>query len=439
MRRSTTRRQFLKTSSTAAGAALLPIPTFATSTSPSEKMNVGIIGVGGRGAHNMGQMRGERVVALCDVDERQLGRARKQHPDAKRYYDFRKLLDQKDLDAVVISTTDHTHALASVPAMRRGLHVYSEKPLAHSVEEARLVRDTYVANRKKIATQMGTQIHATENYRRVVEAIQAGSIGKVREAHVWCNRKSSQAAPPSGSTPVPKWLKWDLWLGPARFRPYQNGYLPGNLTWNRYWDMGNGILGDMGSHLIDLPYWALDLQFPKSCEAAAPPAHPVIYPTRLTLTWEHPKRGEGPHQAACKLIWYDGHAKPNHLLGVDVSKYGIGVLFVGEKGKLLADYGRINVLPNDGEDARAVPKKSIPKSIGHHREWIHACKTDPTKTLCNFDYSGKLIEHNLLGAVAHRIGKKLEWDHEKLEATNAPEAEALIRKARRKGWEYGEV
>ncbi len=439
MRRRTTRRQFLGTSSVAAGALFLPRPGFATSTSFNEKLNVGIIGVGGRGGHNMSQMGGERVVALCDVDERQMGRARKRHPDAKRYYDFREMLDQKDLDAVVISTTDHTHAPASVRAMRRGLHVFCEKPLAHSVDEARLVRDTYIANREKIATQMGTQIHATENYRRVVEAIQSGSIGRVREAHVWCNRKSSQAAAPSGSAPVPTWLKWDLWLGPAPFRAYQSGYLPGNLTWNRYWDIGNGILGDMGSHLIDLPYWALDLRFPSTCEAAAPSAHPVIYPTRLAVTWEHPKRGEGPHQGACKLVWYDGHSKPSRLLGVDVSKYGIGVLFVGDKGKLLADYGRVTVLPNEGEEAPAAPEPSIPRSIGHHREWIHACKNDPTKTLCNFDYSGKLIEHNLLGAVAHRVGKKLEWDHERLKATNVPEADELIHKTRRKGWEYGGV
>lgn len=436
MTRHSTRRQFLRRAAVAAGVALVPFRPVAASQSVNEKLRVGIIGVGGRGSHNMGQVAGERVVALCDIDDRQLERAGKKHPDAKRYHDFRKMLDQKDLDAVVISTTDHTHAPAAVRAMRRGLHVFCEKPLAHTVYEAHLMRKTYIQRRDKIATQMGTQIHATANYRRVVEAIQAGSIGKVREAHVWCNRKSSQASPPSGSSPVPTWLHWDLWLGPAPLRPYQRGYLPGNLTWNRYWDFGNGILGDMGSHLIDLPYWALDLEFPVSCEADAPPAHPVLYPTRLVVTWEHPRRGDGPHQQPCRVIWYDGHAKPKNLLGVNVAGYGIGVLFVGDKGKLLADYGRRTVLPPEGQKAPEPPEPTIPPSIGHHKEWLHACKNDPTKTLCNFDYSAKLIEHNLLGTVAHRVGKKLQWDPKSLKATNAPEADRFINKEYRKGWEF---
>ena len=233
---------------------------------------------------------------------------------------------------------------------------------------------------------------------------------------------------------MPSYLKWDMWLGPAPFRDYQNGYMPGNLTWNRYWDFGNGILGDMGSHLIDLPYWAMNLQFPDSCEAVAPAAHPEIYPDRLTVTWTHPKRGNGPHEQACKVMWYDGHAKPAELLGVDVKGYGIGVLFVGEKGKLLADYGKRSIMLTDGSKATE-PTPSIPKSAGHHREWVLACKGKPTDTTCNFDYSGMLIEHNLLGVVAHRTGKKLEWDAKSLKATNAPEAEKFIHKTYRKGWE----
>jgi predicted dehydrogenase len=437
MKRHPTRRQFLRRSAAVAGVALFSLRSARGAESPNEQLNVGIVGVGGRGGSNMGQMREERIVALCDIDDRQLGRVGARYPDARRYHDFRKMFDQKDLDAVVISTTDHTHAPAAVRAMRRGLHVYCEKPLAHTVYEARLMRETYLERRDKIATQMGTQIHATDNYRRVVEAVQAGAIGNVREAHVWCNRKSSQSPPPSGSSAVPEWLDWDLWLGPAPFRPFQKGYLPGNLTWNRYWDFGNGILGDMGSHLIDLPYWALDLKFPVSCEADAPPAHPVIYPTRLVVTWEHPRRGDGPHQQPCKVIWYDGHAKPSSLLGVDVSGYGIGVLFVGDKGKLLADYGRRSIIPPAGQKPPDPPEPTIPPSIGHHKEWLHACKNDPTRTLCNFDYSGKLIEHNLLGTVAHRVGKKLEWDHKNLKATNAPEADKFINKKYRKGWEFG--
>jgi predicted dehydrogenase len=311
------------------------------------------------------------------------------------------------------------------------MHVYCEKPLAHTVAEARAMR--LAAEKAKVATQMGTQIHAEPNYRRVVEAIQAGLIGNVTEAHVWCNRHSSQAPVPTGEIAVPEYLHWDLWLGPAPARPYQDGYLPGNLTWNRYWDFGNGIIGDMGSHLIDLPYWALALEFPITCEADAPTAHADIYPSQMTVRWQHPRRGDGPHQQACQVVWYDGDAKPNELLGVDVSDYGIGALFVGDRGKLLADYGRKQIIPLEGAEVPADPPQTIPPSLGHYQEWLHACKTG-APTLCNFGYSGKLIEHNLLGTVAHRVGKKLEWDAANLQATNAPEAQQYIHKKYREGW-----
>lgn len=431
------RRRFLQQSfSVAAGIGYLSCRAAAESTAPSAKLNVAVIGVSGRGADNMNSVAGsENIVALCDVDDRQLKRTGSRFPNAKQFYDFRELLaDPKGIDAVTISTTDHTHASASVRAMLAGLHVYSEKPLGHTVGEARLVRETYLAKKDKIATQMGTQIHADDNYRRVVECIQGGVIGNVTEAHVWCNRFSNQGPVPTGAAPVPAHLKWDLWLGPAPFRDYQNGYMPGNLTWNRYWDFGNGILGDMGSHLIDLPYWALNLQFPDTCEADAPAAQPEIYPERLTVTWTHPKRGTGPHEQACKVVWYDGKAKPSELAGVDVKGYGIGALFIGDKGKLLADYGRKSIMLLDGSKA-VEPAPTIPKSKGHHMEWLLACKGKHSDTTCNFDYSGKLIEHNLLGVVAHRTGKKLEWDAKALKATNAPEAEKFIHKTYRKGWE----
>lgn len=437
-----TRRRFLQQSAIAGGIGYLSCRAPAQGNSANEKLNVAVIGCGGRGAHNMGKVSGENIVALCDVDDRSLGKAKAKFDKAATYHDLRKAVDHKGLDAVVVSTTDMTHAPAAVRAMQRGLHVYSEKPLAHTVYEAHLMRKTYLARRDKIATQMGTQIHATDNYRRVVELIQQGAIGKVSEAHVWCNRHSSQDPPPSDQKPVPDYLRWDLWLGPAPHRPYADGYHPGNLTWNRYWDIGNGILGDMGSHLIDLPYWALALTFPDSCKADAPPPHEVIYPTKLTVTWQHPKRGDGPHQQPCKLVWYDGHAKPNELLGIDVSKYGIGALFVGETGKLLADYGRRTIIPNDGDPINkpTAPRQTIPRSIGHHEEWLAACKGDPTATLCNFDYSGKLIEHNLLGAASHRVGNKLlKWDHKSLKATNAPEADRFINKKYRSGWGFEDV
>ena len=438
MSRRLTRRRFVQqTAAFAVGVGLASSRLKGEARSPNEKLNIGIIGAGGRGATNLRSVSSQNIVALCDVDQRRAGRAFEQYPKAAKYKDFRVMLDkeQKNLDAVVISTTDFTHAPAAVRAMRRGLHVYCEKPLAHTVAEARLMRETY--RKQKVATQMGTQIHARDNYRRVVELVQSGAIGPVREAHVWCNRFSSQAPPPQGKAPIPEGLDWDLWLGPAPYRPYQNGYMPGNLTWNRYWDFGNGILGDMGSHLIDLPYWALDLRYPATVEADAPTADPVIYPPQLIVTWEHPRRGDGPHEQACKVVWYDGRAKPNELFGIDLSKYGIGALFVGDEGMLLADYGRRSLHPAEKFADYKPPEPWIPPSLGHHREWIEAAKAgDHEATLCNFEYSGRLIEHNLLGTVAHRVGRKLQWDAERLKAANAPEADRYIHKQYRKGWEF---
>jgi predicted dehydrogenase len=440
MSRRISRRRFLsQTAST--GAAVAAVGYFsersvAESKSPNEKLDLGVIGVGGRGASNLGNVAGENIVALSDVDSRQLDKQKQRFPNARTHADFRRLIDAGKLDGVVVSTTDHSHAPAALRAMLSGMHVYCEKPLAHTVEEAALMRQVYLANKDKLATQMGTQIHATDNYRRVVELIQSGAIGRVKEAHVWCNRLSRQTPVPKGEAPVPKWLSWDLWLDAAPYRPYQEGYLPGNLTWNRYWDIGNGIIGDMGSHLIDLPYWALDLQFPRTAHAEAPAPHPAIYPDRLIVRWEHAARGKGPHQQDCVVTWYDGHSKPNELLGVDLSRYGIGVLFVGDNGMLLADYGRRTLLPKEKFADFKAPAPTIPDSRGHHAEWIHACKTDPTTTLCNFDYSARLIEHNLLGAVSHRVGnKKLEWSHDSLAATNLPAASQYIQKKYRAGWE----
>ena len=405
----------------------------AQSASPNEKLNIGIIGVANRGAANTGGVTSENIAALCDVDDRYLAQAGEKFPKATRYNDFRKMLDEeKSLEAVVISTADHTHALASLRALRMGNHVYCEKPLAHTVQEARVVREMFLKG--KLATQMGTQIHATGNYRRVVELIQAGAIGPVRQAHVWCDRVGPGGGRPEGSLPVPEHLHWDLWLGPAPERPYHNGYHPGNLVWNKYWDFGNGTLGDMGSHLIDLPWWALQLTFPTSVEAHGAPVNPETNPKWLIATWEHARRGDGPHQQAIKLTWYDGGKRPEIETGIDLTKWGIGVIFVGDDGMLVADYGRLVLLPEEKFKEYKRPPQTIPPSPGHYNEWLLACKTG-SPTLCNFDYSARLIEHNLLGNVVYRVGKKLTWDAQSLRATNAPEADQYIRKSYRAGWE----
>jgi predicted dehydrogenase len=284
MSRHANRREFLKSSALAgAGFWAAGACARAASRSPGEKLNVGIIGVHSRGAANMAAVAGENIVALCDVDDDYLAEAAKKYPQAKTYVDWRKMLDQKDIDAVTVSTTEHTHALASIMAMQRGKHVYCEKPLAHSVYEARMMRET--CKQMKVATQMGTQIHATDNYRRVVELIQSGAIGPVREAHVWVDQGIvGPRSRPAETPPVPKNLHWDLWLGPAPWRPYHPCYFKDrSMSWQNWWDFGNGALGDMGSHTIDLPFWALELQYPATVEAEGPgPVRPETPRPRQT-------------------------------------------------------------------------------------------------------------------------------------------------------------
>jgi predicted dehydrogenase len=432
MNRHVDRRAFLKrTVQAGAGFWVAGAGSMVQSRSPNEKLNIGIVGVHSRGAANTRGVASEAIVALCDVNDDYLAEAAKKYPKATTFLDWRKMLDQKGIDAVVVSTTEHTHALVSVKAMKRGMHVYCEKPLAHSVYEARVMAET--AKRMKVATQMGTQIHAGENYRRVVELIRAGSIGPVREVHVWVDQGiEGPTARPDETPPVPKNLHWDLWLGPAPWRPYHPCYLKNrSMTWQNWWDFGNGALGDMGSHTIDLPFWALELRHPLTVEAEAPlPVRPETYPDHLIVRWEHPARGSQP---PLKLTWYDRHNRPKAPEGIDLMKWHLGIMFVGDKGTLLADYGKKLLLPQSQYKDFQAPKPTIPPSLGHYQEWIHACKTG-APTLCNFDYSGALVEHNLLGTVAFRTGTKLDWDPINLKARNCPGADRFIRRTYREGW-----
>jgi hypothetical protein len=428
------RRTFLKNSAVlGAGVMVLKSGILRAGQSPSEKLNIAIIGVAGRGGGNMDSVKGENIVALCDVNDKNLGEAAKQFPGAKTYTDWRKCLDQKDIDAVVCSTTDHTHAFVNVWAMNRGKHVYCEKPLANSVHEARVVRETYLKNKDKLATQMGTQIHASDNYRRMVELIRDGAIGTVDSVHVWCSRTPEGGSYLPEVKPVPEHIHWDLWIGPSPFHPFNPGYLGGCLSWNRFWDFGSGQIGDMGSHMMDMAYWALDLRFPTTCEASGTPVNPDTCPTRLTATWDHPANEWRP---AVKVHWYDGGKKPGMPSpAFNRDELFKGVLYNGSKGWLLADYDFRIIMPKGDMTHYRSPKQQdlIPPSPGHHEEWLAACKTGKP-TLCNFDYSGALIEHNLLALVAYRLGKKLEWDAKNLKATNCPEADQYIRKTYRDGW-----
>ena len=437
MRRRTHRRDFLKSSALAgAGLLILNPGALKAGAAPSDKLNVAVIGVGGRGEGNMNEVAGENIVALCDVSEQNLARAAQRFPKAKIYVDWRKCLDQKDIDAVVCSTTDHTHAFINVWALNRGKHVYCEKPLANSVHEARAVREAYLKQKGKVATQMGTQIHASDNFRRVVELVKRGAVGTVKEAHVWCSRTPAGGdyLPAAGDPPP----HWDLWIGPSPFHPYNSGYMGGCLAWNRFWDFGSGQIGDMGSHMMDLAYWALDLRFPTTCEAQGTPVSTDTCPLWLTAQWNHPANDWRP---GLKVFWYDGGKKPDDVLKqVPLNLFAKdalfkGHIFVGDKGYLLSDYDYRVLAPTGDMTQYLTPKPAdlIPPSKGHHQEWIHACKTGEP-TLCNFDYSGALIEHNLLALVAYRVGKKLEWDAPSLRATNCPEADKYIRKTYREGW-----
>ncbi len=438
-----TRRRFLGTAGLATASAVLGVPAILHARSPNEKLNLAIIGCGGRGASNLGDVSSENIVALCDVNERNLDAAARKFPQARKFVDFRKLYDDaKDIDAVVVSCAEHTHAFATLPALKLGKHVYCEKPLTHSVWEARVI--TEAAKKAKVATQMGTQIHAQSNYRRVVELVQSGAIGAVTEAHVWVGRawglQSEEAAKrnhdivavserPKESSPIPAGLHWDLWLGPAPERPFHEVYFPGP-KWYRWWDFGGGTMSDLGSHWNDLPFWALKLKSPLTIEASGPPVHPEIAPASMTATYAYGARGDLP---PVKLTWYQGEEKPALWRDKKIPQWDSGVLFVGDKGLLLSDYGKHALLPEEQFRDFKRPEPFIPESLGHHKEWIHACKTG-APTTCSFDYSGLLTEANHLGNVAYRAGKKLLWDHAKLKATNAPEAAQLVRRKYRDGW-----
>jgi len=427
------RRRFLKT--TAASAAVLSTGVWsasapAASSSANQKLKIACVGTANRAAADISGLKQEDIVALVDVDTNYLERAASQFPDARTYTDYREMLDKEAerIDAVMVGTPDHHHAPASIRAIRAGLHVYCEEPLTHTVEEARLVAEA--AKEFGVATQLGTQIHAGDNYRRVVEVIRAGTLGDVTEVHVWVGKVWGGGERPEGGQAPPDNLRWNLWLGPAPERPYWPGvYHP--AQWRRWWDFGQGTLGDMACHYMDLPFWALKLRHPAHCssEGAPDPAHPETCAQGLTVRYKFPQRDGLP---PVSLTWYDGKAIPSEVAGERVPANG--VMFVGTEGKMYANYSSYRLFPAEKFADFQPPEPSIPPSIGHHQEWIKACK-EGTPTTCNFDYSGALTEAVLLGNVSYRVGKALEWDASTLKATNCPEADRYVRKEYRSGWE----
>ncbi len=424
------RREFLRravlagTTTFSAAAIARPLRALAA-PGPNEKLNLACIGVANKGRHNIDNLKNENIVALCDIDSQLLGVASTAFPQAKTFVDYRQMLDsEKNIDAVVVSTPDHTHAIPVVQALKRGLDVYCEKPLAHSVYEVRQMRN--VAARQNAVTQMGTQIHAEPNYRRVVEIVKAGQIGPVERVHVWLGGAIRPGVRVKEGTP-PATVNYDLWIGPAPMRPFHPSHF--HFNWRYWWDFGGGTLADFGCHFMDLPYWALDLRYPTTIEAKGEKTShgDNDVPDNMQVDYHFPARGAQP---PVHLTWYHGAWKPP---GAEMYGKTSAVLFEGSRGMLLADYSTRKLFMSDASTP-APPAESIPNSIGHWAEWAAACKSRGPTT-CNFDYSGALAEAVLLGNVSYRVGgQQLAWDAEALKATNCSQADGFIRREYRPGW-----
>lgn len=427
-----TRREFIGTAATVSAFSIVPRNVLGgvANIAPSDKLNVACIGVGGKGFDDLRNVSSENVVAICDVDTKHAAEAFKMFSQINHYRDYRKMLDkeEKNIDAVVIATPDHVHIPASIKAMRMGKHVYCEKPLGQNIHEIR--QATKVALRYGVVTQMGNGAHTGYNYRSVERMIKDGVIGDVTQAHCWCDKSWPPGDRPKWQPPVPTHLKWDLWLGPAPIRPYHPCYHPDG--WRNWWDFGNGRIGDMGCHMIDLPFMSLDLKYPLTVEAQSSnkPANPESAPKWLISKWTFAARGEMP---PVELTWYDGNQRPPLQKQHNMPDWPEATIFVGSKGMMIADYGRFKLFPE--EKFQNFRRPQIPHKPEHMQDWIEACKTnDPLRPGTNFSYSGPLTETVLLGTVAHRAGQKLEWDAKNLEVTNFPEANRFTRRTYRKGW-----
>jgi predicted dehydrogenase len=415
---------------------------------PSEKVNVAGIGAGGMGGGDIATVArlGANIVALCDVDEARAAGSFKAFPAARKYKDFRELIDREanNIDAVTVGTPDHVHAVAAMAAIRAGKHVYCQKPMTHTLRECREL--TTAARSAGVATQMGNQGHATEGARLTNEWIQAGVIGEVREVHVWSDRAGrlwkQGVGRPSETPPIPSTLDWNLWLGPIQERPYHPAYVPAN--WRGWWDFGTGALGDMGCHIIDHPVWSLKLGMPTVVESRTTLDGTLLddgkrnfetYPIAAIIHYEFPARGDLP---PVRMTWYDGGLMPP--TPPEMPQGGRlndnGVLYVGSKGKMYhsSHGGMPQLLPAELHEEAAKVPKTMPRSPGHYQEWVLACKGGP-RPVSNFDYAGPLTEIVLLGVLALRApGVRLEWDAENLKVKNAPELDPFVHVEYRKGW-----
>jgi len=443
-RKTTSRREFLRgVAGTVTAFTIVPRHVLGgmAVAAPSDKLNIAIIGVGGRGGASVGGCGGENIVALCDVDTRRMEEASKKHPRAKMYQDFRKMLDEMDnqIDAVAVCTPDHTHAVAAMDAIRRGKHLYCEKPLAHSVYE---IRELMKAARKhKIITQLGNQGHSSNSIRMFCEWIWDGAIGNVTEVHAACRAnhcKIKQLSKRSEIHEIPRELDWDLWFGPAKYRKYNPMYAPGK--WRGWMPFGSGTIGDWICHVVDPSFWALDLGAPTSIQAEAndydPKKHADTFPAGSVITFHFPAKGKrGP----VKLLWHSGSRpipRPDDLeAGRKVPE--TGAIVIGDKGKIMHGShgaGSVRIFPEAKMKEYKLPEETIPRVRGHHQDWLQAIK-DGGKPGSNFDYGGPLTELARLGIIAMQmLGRKLEWDSENMRFTNCDEANQYINPPYRQGW-----
>ncbi len=439
------RRQFLG-SATATVTAFTIVPRHVLGgpghTPPSEKLNIAGIGAGGMGSSDIRNVSSENIVALCDVDHRRAAPTFDRHPKARKYHDFRVMLEKEDknIDAVTVSTPDNVHAVAAMMAIKMGKHVFVQKPMAHDVYEVR--RLTEAARKYKVATQMGNQYHSGEGVRLICEWLWDGAIGPVREVHTWTNRPMGQYGFPAGvdrpsDTPeVPPNLNWDLWLGPAAYRAYHPLYVP--FRWRGWWDFGTGALGDMGCHIMDSAFWALKLGSPVSVEASSTKVNSETGPLAAMVHYKFAARGDMP---PVEMTWYDGGLMPPRPQELEERRsmaWGDesgGAMFIGDKGLLMCDHHGESprLIPESKMKAYKRPAKTIQRSIGHHKEWLQACKgRKPAGS--NFDFAGPLTEAVLMGNIAIRTGKKLYWDGPNMKVTNVPEANEYVRRQYRQGW-----
>jgi len=424
------RRQFLRAGSAAsttwflAGCTTTPRRT-PRLVSPSEKLNLGVIGVAGRGGENLAGVASQNMVALADVSGDNLAVAAAKFPAARTYSDWRRVLDHADIDAVVVSTPDHNHAVIALEVLESGRPLYLEKPVTHTISEARAL--SAAVHRTGLVTQTGNQIHSSTNYRRVVELVRSGAIGPVREVHHWAG-SVWDTKPWPAPAPVPPGLNYDLWVGPVRWAGYSPEWVPFN--WRRWWHWGGGTLSDFCCHHMDLSVWALDLGLPTVIEASGPAPDKYCAPPSLRVRYEFAARGAQPPVV---MHWYSGPERPQVPGTPDLSTWGGGSLFVGDQGLLLADYGRRILLPESKFKDFTPPPQTIPDSIGHHEEWIQACKGQGT---CGspLTYGAQLTEIGALGNVAFRTGKRIEWDAPRMKARGVPEADEFIRHHYRSGW-----